>query len=370
MAEAEQLPPPATADRRRSLRRRVVLLATSGLLLCLLAMLVVALLGFLHLDLRTWLSLLAVTLFVQGCFYLAIERRWDEGSAWDAHFVYAPTIGFVTLFGLYIHAVPEVGVYALMAWPVALLFLVGYVGFRDVTLLSALMAITYSVALVGAGGAEWPRALTGAAIFLVINLFSAVVHQRLRAQRLMMKEMRAALADQAFTDALTRLPNRRYLEEFLRTELERVRRYGHPCSVAMLDIDHFKNYNDTLGHLAGDAVLEEVARQMTRHLRTSDVLTRYGGEEFALVMPNTAKGEAMQAVERMRALLEDHRFPREEIQPGGQLTVSGGVATAPADGVNFVEILEAADQAMYLAKRGGRNRVEQTQARADRTSAA
>jgi diguanylate cyclase (GGDEF)-like protein len=359
-AEAE-LPPRPGGRPVREVRRRGVLLATAGLLSLLLVVLVLALQGFLRLEMGTWLALLGVTLAVQGLLHLLVETGREGKLRWDPHFVYLPLLGFVLLFGIYSYAVPEIAVYALLSWPVALLFVVGFVGFASVAVLSALMALTYWVALVLSGEAvDWRLTAFAAFGFLVINLFSAVVHEKQRRLRVEMRAMRAALADQALTDSLTGLPNRRYLEEFLRGELERVRRYGQPCSVAMIDIDHFKNYNDTLGHVAGDGILQEVARQMTQQLRTADVLARYGGEEFALVMPSTPQEEAVVAVERMRQLLETHPFDREEVQPGGQLTVSAGVATAPEDGGDFAQVIDAADAAMYLAKRAGRNRVERT----------
>jgi len=364
-AEAEGPPRPG-GRAARSVRRRGVLLASSGLLAFLLVVLVVALLGHLRLDLTTWVVLLAVTLVVQAFLHLLVETGVDAKLSWDPHFVYLPLLGCISLFGIFSYALPEVAIYGLLAWPVALLFVVGYVGFASVAVLSTLMALTYLAALIlGEAEVAWRPTAFAAGAFLVLNLFSAVVHERQRRLRLEMRAMRSALHDQAFTDALTGLPNRRYLEQFMLGELERVRRYGQRCSIAMIDIDHFKNYNDTLGHVAGDRILQEVARQMTKELRTADVLARYGGEEFALVMPSTAQEEAVIAVERMRQLLESHPFPREEVQPGGQLTVSAGVATSPEDGIDFGQVIDAADAAMYRAKRAGRNRVEQTRERSD-----
>jgi diguanylate cyclase (GGDEF)-like protein len=153
------------------------------------------------------------------------------------------------------------------------------------------------------------------------------------------------------------MPNRREFERIMRSELDRIRRYGGSCTVAMIDVDNFKNYNDTLGHPAGDALLRELANVITWQLRQSDFIARYGGEEFALVMVNTPGLDALDVMERLRRNIESHRFPDEEIQPAGSITISAGLAAFPENGSTLEELLAHADQALYVAKSRGRNRV-------------
>lgn len=163
------------------------------------------------------------------------------------------------------------------------------------------------------------------------------------------------LREQATHDPLTHLYNRRYLDETLERELARALREGYPLTVAMLDIDHFKQLNDTYGHQAGDEVLKSLAEILLRNSRTSDIACRYGGEEFILVLPNMPLEAASRRAEQWR------REFSENITCFGQFelksTVSIGLAAFPGHGKNRDALLEAADQALYGAKRSGRNQV-------------
>jgi diguanylate cyclase (GGDEF)-like protein len=125
--------------------------------------------------------------------------------------------------------------------------------------------------------------------------------------------------------------------------------------VIMVDIDHFKHYNDRNGHLAGDGVLRKVCEIMRRVIRGGDIIARYGGEEFCIVLENAARPDALRVAEKLRLAVMEHAFPKEEFQPLGALTVSAGVASYPEDAGNVTAVLDAADQALYLAKNGGRN---------------
>jgi diguanylate cyclase (GGDEF)-like protein len=160
---------------------------------------------------------------------------------------------------------------------------------------------------------------------------------------------------QACTDPLTGLCNLRQLMTILEREMERSRRYGRHCSLAMIDLDWFKNYNDSHGHLAGDEVLKATAHLFRRNIRNSDVAARYGGEEFVVVMPETGKELAMRVGEKLRRAFEEFPFPGEESQPKGRLTISMGIATFPEDASTPRELMDRADQALYEAKRRGRN---------------
>ena len=128
-------------------------------------------------------------------------------------------------------------------------------------------------------------------------------------------------------------------------------------SVFIFDIDHFKKYNDTQGHLAGDEVLRSVARVLEQSLRPGDIPCRYGGEEFLVAMPDTDKAAALRAADRIREAIASHPFPHAESQPLKRLTISGGVSALRTDGLDSTELIRHADQALYQAKAAGRNRV-------------
>jgi diguanylate cyclase (GGDEF)-like protein len=126
----------------------------------------------------------------------------------------------------------------------------------------------------------------------------------------------------------------------------------------MIDVDYFKHYNDANGHVAGDGVLKLLGDVMRGQVRGTDLLARYGGEEFGLIMSRTSKPEALRTVERLRAVVAAYAFPDAGQQPDGRLTISAGVAGAPEDGGEFESLVRSADEALYAAKRNGRNRVE------------
>jgi diguanylate cyclase (GGDEF)-like protein len=162
----------------------------------------------------------------------------------------------------------------------------------------------------------------------------------------------------SITDPLTGMLNRRYLEERLMEELNRSRRYEHPMSFMMIDIDDFKHYNDRNHHQAGDLALEMTAQCLKSALRSADVASRYGGEEFCILLPQTSLSEARIIAERIRRRVERTRYPHGKHQPLGALTVSIGLSSL-GPGLDTPEtIIRAADRALYLAKEHGKNRVE------------
>ena len=160
----------------------------------------------------------------------------------------------------------------------------------------------------------------------------------------------------ADTDGLTGLFNKRYLESALVRELERAGRYEHPLSVIMLDLDHFKLFNDRYGHRAGDALLVRLSALIRETLRTVDVAARWGGEEFAIVLPESGADAAAAVAERLRERLAGDT---ELAGPGpvGGVSASIGVATFPEDALHGPGLIETADRRMYLAKQSGRDRV-------------
>ncbi len=169
------------------------------------------------------------------------------------------------------------------------------------------------------------------------------------------EEMQRLNAD-ATIDFLTRLPNRRTLDTRFSEEWARFKRYGGPFSVVMLDVDYFKRINDRLGHIAGDRILRAVAGVAQEQKRESDFLGRFGGEEFALLLPETPLKQAVAAAEKIRKKIEGSRFNYE----GSAVTVtlSAGVAEAAKADRDAAALLARADAALYRAKEQGRNRVE------------
>jgi diguanylate cyclase (GGDEF)-like protein len=171
------------------------------------------------------------------------------------------------------------------------------------------------------------------------------------------------LREQATHDPLTGLFNRRYLEDSLDRELHRARRKESVLSLVMLDLDHFKQFNDSFGHDAGDLMLREIGKVLGAALRHSDIACRYGGEEFVLVFPDSALADTSKRLEAIRVLIKGL-----EIRHGdrliGTMTVSAGIAASPDHGTTAPELLRAADEALYAAKEGGRDRLVAYQAKA------
>jgi diguanylate cyclase (GGDEF)-like protein len=218
----------------------------------------------------------------------------------------------------------------------------------------------------------------GAYDFLVkpfenLNLVSSVVRRALEKSDLLrrnnelmaqlkqnmaaLEKMNRNLEDLAKHDGLTGLLNNRSFREALDQEVARAQRYKHPFSLVFMDLDHFKQFNDTHGHLAGDGLLKDLAHQLKSNSRSVTVLARYGGEEFIALAPETPKAGGMIYAERLRRHVEEHFFEGEESQPLGDVTISIGIATFPEDGTDGDTLIEHADQALYEAKESGRNRV-------------
>ena len=158
----------------------------------------------------------------------------------------------------------------------------------------------------------------------------------------------------AIEDSLTGLYNRRYADSRLTEELERSRRYNRPFSIAMADIDHFKNVNDTYSHQVGDEVLRQLAGLLRAEIRAVDVVARYGGEEFVIIFPETTEGTAHAVCEKMRSSIERHNW--HVIVDGLAVTISIGVSGSNAAD-DIAGIMRAADDRLYQAKHAGRNRV-------------
>jgi diguanylate cyclase (GGDEF)-like protein/PAS domain S-box-containing protein len=208
----------------------------------------------------------------------------------------------------------------------------------------------HSAPMVGDGGAYFGRAW----------YFRDITERKLTERGL--HALQERLRDQSLHDPLTGLFNRRYLDEMFGRQLSLATRHGYPVSVIICDIDHFKLVNDTHGHLIGDEVLRVLAKELKAQGRSTDIVCRYGGEEFLMVFPDMALGIAVARAESLRA-----KIAATPITSGLltlRVTVSFGVACFPAHGTAMGELIRAADSALYDAKREGRNRVVQAPPRA------
>jgi len=180
------------------------------------------------------------------------------------------------------------------------------------------------------------------------------ISERTRAERAV-QVLQEELREQSTHDALTGLYNRRFLEDGFSRELLLAERTGHPVSVIMGDLDHFKAVNDRYGHLAGDEVLRVFGTQMKRNARATDIICRYGGEEFLLVLPGLTEEGAIERAEQLRLAFAATRVSHGASQI--TVTASFGIASFPLHGLTTDELIAAADRALYSAKSNGRNRV-------------
>ncbi len=207
-------------------------------------------------------------------------------------------------------------------------------------LLAVVRALSHIVAMPIGARSEYVWSLVTLGVVTAASLTLAGVAWWLV---LRLQESRRQLRELAIRDPLTGLYNRRYFREVYATEIERAKRTGEPLSIAMLDLDGFKHLNDTRGHLAGDAVLVSFAEVLRGSMRSVDVLARYGGDEFVILMPSTTAEHARRAIARLRTNLADWRPPHAPVG----LRVSIGLATQDEAG----EALEQADRLMYESKK-------------------
>jgi two-component system chemotaxis response regulator CheY len=188
---------------------------------------------------------------------------------------------------------------------------------------------------------------------------SISLRTQLTAERHELECLNRELAEQGRTDPLTQLGNRRRLDEDLQTIAARMQRYGQRYCVAMCDIDFFKAYNDSKGHVAGDAVLRAVANAIRRNTRRGDGVYRYGGEEFLLLLPDQTPASAAMAVDHVRKAVEALAIELDPGPPKRVITISAGIAQLYArDPAGIGHSLEQADAALYCAKKAGRNKVK------------
>jgi diguanylate cyclase (GGDEF)-like protein len=183
--------------------------------------------------------------------------------------------------------------------------------------------------------------------YLLVQMMEALQNHQLLAQRNYLERL-------SITDPVTQLTNHRYFQEMIRKELERASRHQRPLGFIMIDVDHFKSFNDHYGHPEGDRLLANIAKRISNEVRGIDIVSRYGGEEFTVIMPDTSLEAARLVAERIRQSLESNPFAG----PFGRsafVTLSLGVACYPQHGEDAPTLISAADRALYQAKRQGRN---------------
>ncbi len=156
-------------------------------------------------------------------------------------------------------------------------------------------------------------------------------------------------------DDLTSLYNRRFFNGNLEQEFVRAKRYNRTFSLIMLDIDNFKVYNDTNGHLKGDDAIKKTSKLLLKNIRKSDIIARYGGEEFIVLMPEIDHKGALRVAENLREVIERTEFVNEKAQPGGNFTITAGVSTYPGKARSIIDMIDYADKALYAGKALGRN---------------
>jgi diguanylate cyclase (GGDEF)-like protein len=188
-----------------------------------------------------------------------------------------------------------------------------------------------------------------------LNLLKSIIDNSVIAiERSFLYDQTEELRKLSITDHLTGIYNRRYLNRRLSEEITRYNRYKHPFSFMMLDLDRFKEYNDTFGHIAGDNLIKALAHITEKSLRAIDIAARFGGDEFVAIFPQTPKIDAIQITNRLKEQIDIALTEHNIDMP---LTVSMGLATYPDDASSIMELIEKTDQALYLAKKGGGNRV-------------
>ena len=224
----------------------------------------------------------------------------------------------------------------------------------------AAIALVAGIFLTHAGFRVSSRDITSLVGFGFILLFtylvSAYLSQSLRENEGKLRELLEKFRAQSVTDGLTGLYNQTHFFLLFNLQLERARRYRAALSLIIFDVDHFKNYNDSNGHIAGSAALKKVGQLTQKAFRTSDILAKYGGDEFVIILPNSDKIGAFLGAERLRETVEHTSFEGGESQPLGKVTLSLGIASYPEHGATTREILDRADKAMYVAKESGRNK--------------
>jgi diguanylate cyclase len=355
--------PADVAQRRLAQRREMLIVQALSYVLGDIVLWIYAYAGTVSLTVPVVFLLCGIGL--TGLFVALSE--FGINDRFDDHFLTMPQIASNVLLQLgFLLAIPEIGYLFLSVMFVIFGFASLRMTARQAVVLWALTGAAIAaiflflktpVALPMATTAEWLAASFSFAMTIgqctYIGLFGSTMRKTLHQRTVELRLAYLRIEELAQTDDLTGLPNRRSIVKMLDDEIARGHR-GTPCSVAMIDIDWFKRINDTYGHPAGDEVLRTVAITVFANIRANDRFGRYGGEEFLLVLPGTARDEAALIVERLRAMIAELDWNAFAIDMA--VTISAGIASlAPDDSSDA--ILARADRALYAAKAGGRNRI-------------
>lgn len=223
----------------------------------------------------------------------------------------------------------------------------------DVVVMTGYGSIENAVECMKAGALEYLiKPFTVDQIQVAVS--KAIEHRELRRKA----QEREFYRELSYVDALTGVRNRRYFDEAIVAEIQKASRYGSSLVLLMIDIDDFKIYNDLNGHQKGDEALAKIGQLFQAACRGYDIVTRYGGEEFAILFPGATEQNAVELSRRIMSGVQGNRFEGEEFLPSGALTVSVGVACYPRDAQSAEELIRCADEALYAAKRAGKNTVQ------------
>ncbi|MCU0236818.1 MAG: GGDEF domain-containing protein [Acidobacteria bacterium] len=225
----------------------------------------------------------------------------------------------------------------------------------------ASMALLLAIALLQEGGrffsgTQVTSLLAYYFMFIFTYFVAGYLSHNLHRNEELLKEVLQQTRELSITDGLTGLYNQMHFFELLDRETRKSQRHDMSYALIIFDVDHFKNFNDSNGHLRGSQTLKDIATVMKKKFRSTDLLAKYGGDEFVIILPQTDKVGAYLAAERLREGVEKQAFPGAETQPLKKLTISIGLASFPEHGLSDEEILNHADKALYFAKESGRNR--------------
>jgi len=344
----------------RAVKRRGILLAAAGFMVPFIAGLPFIVQGVIPVTWGEWLLALSAVLAVWSLMWCILFLGWDTRLRFDPHFLIVPAAASATLMWLFIFLFPEVRLVVLQGWFLVLLLGAGLFSLKEVLALNTLMASGYlgTIGVLAARGEpiSWRFEIAMVILpFILFTTFCGTVLERLRRERVEMKALRNQLSHLALTDRLTDLPNRRQFDESLERHSASAGRSGITYAVGLIDVDHFKEINDSLGHEIGDRVLVELAEVVRGHLRKSDLAARMGGDEFAVLMTETDAAEAGEVLGRVLRAVAGRSFSASGLRRG-QVTVSVGVTESEGE-EDPSDVLRRADTELYAAKRNGRNRV-------------